>query len=167
MKLNEATENRPTLFVAIGASGSGKSTLFKKLEHKYPGLQSFSLDTLRHKFYDPDDYKKAWEASTKDSSFRSRANQEYIDLIDQKKDVFVDNTNLTPKARRFYIQEAKRRGYKTVGITFPDVDVDILIARQQTRGDKTVPADAVRQQWSVMKGPEAGEFDETTTANRV
>lgn len=167
MRLNEVTENRPTLFVAIGPSGVGKSTLFRKLENKHPGLQAFSLDILRHKFYDPDDYKKAWEASTKDGNFRSRANQEYVDAVDQKKDLYLDNTNLTPKSRRFYIQEARRRGYKIVGITFPGVDLDTLIARQQTRGDKNVPADAVRQQWQSMKGPEAGEFDETTTADKL
>lgn len=163
MKLNEIAGS-PTLFVPIAPSGAGKSTMLRKLQQKNPDLQVFSLDILRHKFYDPDDYAKAWQMSTEDKEFRNKANAEYMDALSQGKDLYVDNTNLTPKGRRWYIDQARRRGYKIVAITFPSVDLDTLIARQQTRGDKNVPAAAVRQQFMSLKGPEEGEFDDIIKA---
>lgn len=150
----------PVLYVPMGPSGIGKSTMLRKLQQKNPDLQVFSLDVLRHKFYDPDDYAKAWQMSTEDREFKNKANAEFMNALSQGQDLYVDNTNLTPKSRRWYIDQARQRGYKIVGITFPNVDLDTLIARQQTRGDKNVPAAAVRQQFMSLKAPEKGEFDD-------
>lgn len=148
------------LHVPIGPSGAGKSTLFRELSQQDPSLQPFSLDLLRHEFYDPDDYSKAWKMSTEDKNFSHKANQRFIEMVKSGKNIFVDNTNLTPKRRRFYIDQAKRHGYKTVAHVFSNVDLDTLIKRQETRSDKTVPEEAVRRQHTAMKEPLEGEFDE-------
>lgn len=159
MKLAEIKDARPRLIMAIGPSGSGKSTLFRKLKAENPNLEVFSLDLLRHEFYDPKDYARAWKMSVEDKTFLQRANQRFLELLKQRKDLFVDNTNLTPKSRKFYLEQAKNMGFKTIAYVF-NVDLDTLIARQTTRGDKNVPAEAVRQQFSVMKRPVENEFDE-------
>lgn len=158
MKLNEIATQR-LLIIPIGPSGSGKSTLFKKLKEENPSLESFSFDTLRHEWYDPTDYNKAWQAASKDPSFSGRAQNVFREMIKAGKSVFVDNTNLSPKSRRFFIETAKKAGYRTVAYVF-NVDVDTLLQRQKTRPDKTVPEHAVRQHVAAMKAPEAGEFDE-------
>lgn len=158
MKLTEL-EAQPTLHVPIGPSGSGKTTLYNKIKNENPQVQQFSFDTLRHEWYDKDDYNRAWKMSTEDKEFSNKAQQVFKDLIKSGQDVFVDNTNLTPKSRRFWVDYAKRNGYRTVAYVF-NVPVDELIARQDTRPDKKVPAAAVQQQASVVKAPLDGEFDE-------
>ncbi len=138
--------------------------MYRKLLTKHPDLQVFSLDALRHAWYDPNDYAKAWQASQDDKEFANKARQEYVKALQSGRDLYVDNTNLTPKTRRWYLEQAKANGYKTVALTFPNVDLDTLIRRQETRGDKNVPAGAVRQQFFSLKGPEEDEFDEVITA---
>lgn len=163
MKINHLFENtQPTLFIPIGPSGSGKSTLYQKLKAQNPDMQVFSLDLLRHEWYDAKDYAAAWKASTEDKEFANKANQRFMEMVSTKKDVFVDNTNLTLKRRRFYLDQARRQGYKTVAYLLP-TDLDTLVARQGTRKDKNVPADAVRQQFTSLQPPTSGEFDEVIT----
>ena len=122
-------------------------------------MLEFSLDTLRHEWYDPHDYHKAWKASTEDPGFLARSKEYYFDLLDHNKDIFVDNTNLSPKVRRFYIEMAKAKGYRTIAYVF-DVPIETLLARQHTRGDKKVPEDAVRRQHKSFTRPLDGEFDQ-------
>lgn len=163
MKVRQVLENvQPTLFVPIGPSGSGKTTLYQKLKAKNPDIQVFSLDLLRHEWYDPKDYTAAWKASSEDKEFANKANQRFLEMIKTRQDLFIDNTNLTLKRRRFYLDQARRQGYKTVAYLLP-TDLDTLVARQGTRKDKNVPADAVRQQFTSLQPPTSGEFDEVIT----
>ena len=165
MKINEViSPNRPTLHVPVAPSGAGKTTLLRHLQAKKPDIQVFSLDLLRHEWYDPNNYAAAWQASTEDKEFANKANQRFMEMVSTKKDVFVDNTNLTPKRRRFYLDQARRHGYKTVAYLLP-ANLDTLIARQTTRKDKNVPADAVRQQYASLQTPTSGEFDEVITVD--
>lgn len=165
MKINEVLA-KPTLHMAIAPSGAGKSTLFRKLKANNPQLQLFSLDALRHEWYDAQDYKKAWEAAAADPEFKNKANQRFMDMIKERKELFIDNTNLTPKRRRFYLDTARRAGYQTIGYTF-NVDLPTLIARQATRGDKNVPEEAVRSQYQSLVPPRTGEFDKVISAEHV
>lgn len=163
MRLGQvAVEQQPTIWVPIGASGSGKSTISRALRQQNPNLLIFSFDDLRHEWYDQENYANAFKQSTEDPQFSAKANQRFLDLISTGKDIFVDNTNLTPKRRRFYLQEARRRGYRAVAIVF-DVDLPTIIARQKTRGDKEVPELAVTRQFDSLVPPQMGEFDEILT----
>jgi len=166
MKLKQITEKQPTLYVPIAASGSGKSTVCDALVQSNPEMLIFSLDRLRHEWYDPDDYKKAWEASAKDSQFMSKANKLFQEMIKAGKDIFVDNTNLTPKRRSFYLAEANKNNYYTVAITF-DIDLETIIARQKTRGDKEVPEKAVILQYESLTPPLHNEFDEEIDSEKI
>lgn len=158
MKLFEVM-NIKTLYMPIAPSGAGKSTYLRKLRAQNPNIQTFSLDDLRHEWYDPKDYARAWKLSTEDKEFANKANQRFVEMVRSDIDIYVDNTNLTPKRRKFYLQLAKKHGYKTVGIVF-DVPIETLIARQSTRGDKHVPEEAVRRQAAAFTRPYPGEFDE-------
>lgn len=148
------------LVMPIGPSGAGKSTLWAELSND-PGaaFQCFSLDKLRHEWYDPIDYSNAYAKSVDDNEFASKANARFIELIKTGANVYVDNTNLSTKRRAFYLAEAKRRGYKTIAYHLL-VTLDDVIKRQQTRIDKTVPEHAVRQQYMSLTVPSIGEFDE-------
>jgi predicted kinase len=148
----------PTLVVPIGPSGAGKSTLFKGLSETNPGMVSFSLDTLRHQWYDANDYSNAFRLSCADKKFEARAKAVFEEMIKQPQTIFVDNTNLTPKRRAFHLEQAHKYGYTTVAIIL-NTPLEVLIERQTTRGDKNVPEDAVRRQYSSMVLPGKGEFD--------
>lgn len=162
--LIEAETHQPTLFVPIGASGTGKSTYLKKLRETNPDILSFSFDDLRHEWYDKEDYGRAFQLSTEDKEFNNKAYNVFRDMIKTGQDIYVDNTNLTAKRRAFYINEAKRRGYRTVGIEMP-VDVETIVARQKTRGDKNVKETAVRDQFARLQRPQPNEFDEVVVSN--
>lgn len=151
-------DDAPTLYVPIGASGAGKSTLYKNLKDQIPELQPFSLDTYRLDWYS-DNYDEAWVAADKDSTFYPRTRQIFLDMTRLGNDIYVDNTNLTKKRRVFYVDEAKKRGYRTVAYTLP-CDLQILFTRQKTRGDKQVPQNVVEQQYFSLQQPSLGEFDE-------
>lgn len=148
----------PTLVVPIGPSGAGKSTLYKALKEAHPTLDTFSLDALRHEWYDPVDYARAFQLSTEDRGFQTKANARFQTMIEKKQHLFIDNTNLTPKRRKFYLDLAHKYGYNTIALIL-NTPLETLIERQTTRGDKNVPEAAVRQQYSSMVLPGKGEFD--------
>lgn len=156
---------QPELVLAIGPSGAGKSTHFSKV-YEPLGYEKFSLDSLRHEFYDTDDYATAYAASTEDTRFSQKANNRFLELVRAGKRVYVDNTNLSPKRRAFYISEARRRGYYVMG----DVVLSSLVtivARQKTRDDKDVPESAVKQQYMSVHLPDIGEVDSISVITTV
>lgn len=155
VKFDTVDLDAPVLYVPIACSGSGKSTFRASLGE----MNSFSLDDLRHEFYDADDYSRAFRLSTEDESFESRANARFHTVVKQKQNLFLDNTNCSAKRRRWYLDIARKHGYTLVALLFP-VSLDEVIRRQTTRTDKTVPDDAVRRQYMTLHLPNIGEFDE-------
>ena len=142
----------------IGPSGAGKSTLFAALKKAHPSLEAFSLDSLRHEWYHPTDYAEAFRLSTQDRGFQTKANARFVEMIEKKQHLYIDNTNLTPKRRKYYLDLAHKYGYTTIALIL-NTPLETLIERQTTRGDKNVPAAAVRQQYSSMVLPGKGEFN--------
>lgn len=162
--IEQETKRNPILYVPIAASGSGKSTYLRKLRETNPNILSFSFDDLRHEWYDKENYSRAFQLSTEDKDFNNKAYAVFRQMVKTGQDIYVDNTNLTVKRRRFYIDVAKRAGYRTVGIEMP-VDVETIVARQKTRGDKNVKETAVRDQHARLERPRDGEFDEVVVSN--
>lgn len=146
-------------FFPVGASGSGKSTFFKS--NGFANVETFSLDALRHEWYDAEDYENAFAMSCDDNGFIHKAQKQYQQMMrDGVKEIFVDNTNLTRKIRRFWTTEARNRNYKVVFFLFPS-DRQTLVDRQSTREDKSVPASVVLNQYSKIQMPlYYGEADE-------
>lgn len=149
-----------TLYIAIGPSGSGKSTVYNTLREKYPELVHYSWDSLRHSWYDVDNYRNAWNLANADPTFYNRAFEVYKSFLDANVDIYIDNTNLTKKGRKRFVKLAKELGYRTIGIVFDSIGLDELISRQSTRPDKYVPASAVIRQYNSFQPPTVSEFDE-------
>jgi predicted kinase len=149
----------------VGPSGTGKSTFLNKLKERSPNIVVFSLDALRHEFYHPTDYAIAYQKSVDDPKFFARSQQRFRELakmsIEQQLDLYVDNTNLSRKTRKWYL-DLVRGHMRTVAVRF-NTDLETMLARQKTRGDKCVPEAAVRQQFASMQEPTIEEFDETIT----
>lgn len=148
--------HKPVLYMLIGPSGSGKSTAIKSLDCS--DSQVFSLDRLRREFYDATNYENAYAMSVKDKGFEAKANARFQTMVRSHDNLVVDNTNLSRRRRRWYIDQARRGGYSVAAIVMP-ASVDLLVQRQSTRLDKSVPAAAVQQQYASLQLPMIGEFD--------
>lgn len=146
------------LIMPIAPSGAGKSTYLAKIKEAIPDIQVFSLDALRLEFYDPNNYAKAYQGSVDDKNFETRANARYHEMLKEGTSIYVDNTNLSAKRRKFYLQASRKYGYSTTAVLMP-VGLDVVLERQKTRGDKTVPKEAVIRQYKSLQVPQIGEFD--------
>ena len=152
---DEATE-KPVLVMPIGPSGCGKST-YRASDACPDEALSYSWDDLRVEWYS-ENYDEAYKLACEDKQFISKAHARFTELVKTGKDIYVDNTNTSAKRRRFFITEARRRGYYIAAILFP-ISIDTLMSRQQTRTDKKVPTQAVSQQFHNIQLPQYGEFD--------
>lgn len=168
-------DNQPILYIPIGASGSGKSSYRKIVEEDSQNVVFFSLDDLRMEWYvapdcpdqslsPADEYALAFERSCQDKQFASKANSRFVDMLKTGNDVYVDNTNTSAKRRRFFITEARRRGYFIQAIVFP-IALQELIDRQTSRPDKNVPEEAVKRQYMGLQLPSYGDFDHVTVVD--
>lgn len=164
-------EKQPVLIMPIGPSGVGKTTLYRRLLTQYDSLYPYSWDELRLLWYldgseieqmptnAKEMYRLAFQRQLEDSNFNQKANKEFIDLVQQQANIFVDNTNTSKKRRRFFTDEARRHGYKLIAYLMP-IDLDTLKSRQRTRTDKEVPDNAVERHYLNTQMPNYGEFDE-------
>ena len=158
-------KSQPTLYVMIGAAGTGKSTFTKKMKET-GDYEVHSLDALRLLWYTnpklpsaEDAYRYAFDKSCEDPSFKSKANNEYMKLIRSRKNIILDNINTSRKRRGWYINLARNYGYNIVAVIAP-VSLKMILERQNTRGDKCVPLDAVKNQYMKLVYPSYGEFDD-------
>lgn len=147
------------LLLPIGPSGVGKSTLYKQLQVDYAELVSYSWDSLRLEWYCPEDYSKAWTLACKDKKFQAKAMRVFEDLVQDGKDIYVDNLNLTPKSRRPFIEHAERYGYITIAYVIK-YDIPTLLTRRTLRPDKTLPEAAIHDQVKRIELPTDHEVDE-------
>jgi len=169
---------QPILYMPIGASGTGKSTLIyglvDKAESAGETLNVFSWDALRLDWYVSDAeyhklaydqmtakemYRLAYERQIEDKEFNQKANQRFIELVKEGNDLVVDNTNLSGKRRRFFIDQARNRGYYVVAVLMP-IALQTVLDRQTSRDDKTVPLAAVRNHYMSVHLPQFGEVDD-------
>lgn len=161
--------HRQVAYFPIGPSGSGKSTYLKQLrESSSTKVEVFSLDLLRHEWYDAANYTKAYEAAVADKGFEARANARFHAIAKQARaegsDLYIDNTNLSARRRKWYLDIVRKLGFQTTAVMMP-IDLKTLLARQKTRGDKQVPDSAVKQQYYAMQSPMLGEFDEIVVSD--
>lgn len=167
VELDTVATNAPKMFVMIGTSGSGKSTLLNWIKQIHPVANVFSLDELRHQFYNNDrdraGYHDAFEQSLNDKTFNSRADSAFSTVVRERKTMIVDGVNASAKRRANYITQGRRNGYMVVAVTMP-VSLTTVLERQHTRADKSVPDEAVHRQYASIQQPSLGEFDEVVVS---
>jgi predicted kinase len=152
-------DDAPVMYIPVAPSGAGKSTYLAKLRETTPDINVFSLDALRHEWYDADDYVKAYQGSVDDKGFEARANARFHAQVKERRTMYIDNTNLSARRRKMYLEGARKNGYKTVAVLLP-ISLEVLLKRRTARPDKTVPEAAVRQHYNALQAPLLGEFHE-------
>lgn len=149
-------KNNPKLYMLIGASGSGKSTFSKKICN-YDDTNYYSLDKIRLDLYS-NNYSEAYDLSCKDSNFISKSQKIFMNMLKTNKNIIIDNTNISRKRRKFYLEHAFRHNYELIAVIFPS-SLKTLINRQLIRDDKIIPEDIVIKQYMNIQQPSLGEFD--------
>lgn len=130
-------------FILIGVPGSGKSTHVNA--HKREGVRVFSLDTCRLAFAKTTDYAKAFShCIDRKQEFDAFVNDTWKCCLKDATEIYVDNVNATRKSRARWIADLKANGYEVHAVQFV-VPLQVAIDRQQTRGDKCVPAEVIAQ----------------------
>jgi len=165
-KTQYVNEDAPILYIPIAASGSGKSTMFRseamdcvlKVDAVEGEVLHFSLDKLRHDWYDADDYRNAFALACADKDFVNKANSAFADMTKTGQTIYLDNINISKKRRANYIRQARRYGYTVKAFLLP-VALQTVLDRQTTRPDKSVPLEAVNQQYMGLSLPSIGEVD--------
>lgn len=152
--IDEVVSNK-CIHIPIGPSGCGKSTYFNTLDN----VESYSLDTYREEWYPRDNYNESWEAACDDNQFMNKAHALFMSMIKSNKDVYADEMNLSKKRRNFVIMEARKKGYKIIGIVFP-LSVNTLITQQTNRTDKIIGKGLYSNMYANVQQPSYGEFDE-------
>jgi predicted kinase len=161
-------------YLMVGVSGCGKSSIVEKIVEHYAGVKVFSLDRcrldllmLRH-FGDPlitDVYAAAFKYATENPvDFNSFVTSVWQEVM--KADVIViDNTNLTRKSRARWINDVRGKGFQIAGIEVY-TPLQVVLDRQVTRGDKSVPESVVRNMFMTQQSLLLGsEVDALVTVN--
>jgi predicted kinase len=140
-----------TAYVLVGPSGSGKSTFTKGLDQTY--TRTFNKDDLRVEFYKTScgkevDYATAWEWCARNNGiFNQFITRKFNELLEQGWDIVLDNTNLSPKARRQWIIALRAKGYHIVGVEFWS-SMKLLKERRESRDDRDIPMGSLYQQYN-------------------
>lgn len=122
----------PELVVFIGSPASGKSTYYRK--HYASTHVHINLDTFKS---------------------RSVERKAFLQAIEDKRSIVVDNTNPKAETRAKFIQPALEAGYAVTAIHF-DEPFDVCKRRNDTRENR-VPTIALRTFFQKFEKPELSE----------
>lgn len=129
---------QPKLILLMGIPASGKSTFASR--HFADDCVRISLDALHT---------------------RKREARMFLDALAARRDIVVDNTNVTRDERRRFIGPAKEAGYWITGYFLKSVLDECLRRNSLRTGKGRIPDVGVVSRFKALELPDAGEgFDE-------
>jgi len=139
------------LFLMAGCPGSGKSTFLKNKVKKDNSIV-ISRDEIRFSIVKPEEGYFSHEDEVLEI-FWKQINEALAD----GKNVFVDQTSLTPRARKWLLQHVE--GYKYVSLIWIDEDLETCLERNEQRiGTRAyVPREVIRRMFSQFIEPSLDE----------
>lgn len=145
------------IIITVGAPGSGKSTWIEKFKSSHPYINVLSSDKLRGILGKSED-----DQSVSADVFRY-IEKEAENTIKDGNDVLIDATNMHLKARKPWVEIAKKYNAKLIAYVFL-VDRETLIKRNEKRGQsggRNVPVDVIDKMLNNYVAPSKNEgFDE-------
>lgn len=153
-KLHTFDSSKPTVYMLIGPSNSGKSTYVNAQLSTY---NYYSWDALRFEWYSQD-YREAFRLSCEDKDFMKKAQDEFMKMVKTNESIVVDNINVNPKRRSFFVNAARQKGYNIVALLFP-TDLNTITVRGAARTEQHVPQEAIERQYMSLGLPSCGEVD--------
>ncbi len=142
------------LFIMMGCPGAGKTTFTNRFKD-YPNTVIISRDAIRFSIVKPDEPYFSHE---------KEVIQKLWDTVNENlatgKDVFVDQTSLTPNSRRTLLRNIK--GYEDTILVWVDASLETCLAHNEKRaGTRSyVPETALRNMYNQLTPPlDAEKFD--------
>jgi predicted kinase len=134
----------PTLYLSKGLPGAGKSTAARKVLDRDPTILRVNRDEIRFMLWG-----KYWGGNEDDVTF---VQYTIIDAaLAAGRDVYVDDTNLSPIAQQNLLDAAARvPGTKIVWHDHTDVPLATCIERDAARaaaGERSTGAEVIRNMW--------------------
>ena len=128
------------LYIMCGVPGAGKSTFLKEHINKEKDSVIISRDAIRFSIVKPDEDYFSHENEVL-TIFWKQINE----VLAENKDVFVDQTSLTPKARKWLLQHVE--GYEHANLIWIDEDIETCLERNEMRrGTRAyVPKSVIRR----------------------
>lgn len=151
------------LVIAIGLPGTGKSTYIKR---KFAKHVIVSNDKVVDKFAKKQDvdYNKAFDTIGRDKIIQL-GKRDFMKALKTGKNIVLDNTNLTKKIRKEYLDKAQ--DYKKIAVVFKLSDKELekrLKSREKETG-KSIPDDVMTKMRKEYEAPSKAEgFDEIRSA---
>lgn len=152
----------PIIMIMVGLPGSGKSTYISTLLEYYTDYAVLSSDSLI------EDYAKSigktYNEVFKDAIKQCEAQLRIMfqDAVASKRNIIIDQTNLTVK-KRAYILSHVPKDYSKIVVYF-DIGLDIVKERLKQREAETgkyIPWNVVQDMYSRLEVPTLEEgFDE-------
>ena len=142
------------LYLMCGVPGAGKST-FLKNHIKEENSIIISRDAIRFSIVKPDEEYFSHEDEVLDI-FWEQINK----ALAEGKNTFVDQTSLTPRARKWLLQHVE--GYKHANLIWIDENLETCLKRNELRrGTRAyVPRSVIRRMFSQFIEPSLDEgFD--------
>lgn len=143
------------LYLMCGLPGSGKSTFLKNKVKNKETSAIISRDEIRFALVKPEEEYFSHEKEVYTELWK-RINEALI----TKKDVFVDQTSLTPKARQWLLSHV--HNYDNANLIWIDEDLNTCLERNELRkGTRSyVPRGVIRRMAAQFVEPSLNEgFD--------
>lgn len=148
-------------YMMVGVSGCGKSSIVEKIVEHHAGesVAHFSLDTCRLTMYhkctntplDKITYANAFAYCNEyQTDFNLCVNEMWKNSLEFFDIVIIDNTNLTRKSRARWVNDLHSKGFQIAGVEVY-VPLQVVIDRQATRGDKSVPENVIRNMYMTQQ----------------
>lgn len=143
------------LYLMCGVSGSGKSTFLKNHVKKNDNIVIISRDAIRFSIV------KANEGYfSREKDVLAALWKQINEALAAGKDVFVDQTSLTPRSRKWLLQHVE--GYTYANLIWIDEDLETCLERNEMRKGthSYVPQNVIRRMYEQFVEPSLDEgFD--------
>ena len=151
----------PKLIIIVGISGSGKSTFIKHtLLNQYLNACVVSSDAIREEMFGDESIQKDPEKVFQEAYRRVKG------FLTEGKDVILDATNLSRKARRNVLNQCRVRGVEIQRECYVILAPPNMAIENQRSRERKTPQDVIYRQMSGFFMPELHEgFDKIVFYN--
>jgi predicted kinase len=147
------------IILIVGNYGSGKSSLAK--EH-FPHRKRINRLKIRHYLKEMTEYGKRWESDDWNEDIEGLIKHIENDIIsyylERKQKILIDNTSVTKKSRKRYI-DCAQKFHKSIACVFLNPDISFVMKQNRMR-EFSVPDRIIVDLYSKIELPEQREgFD--------